>query len=629
MTRHRRAQALRTGQFPSDVAIGEPTIRVGPLANRSPVLRSIRLAIGPYPARIAVLTVLSVLAGVLDALVLFAVARLALLLAGGATDSANVELGPLGTRDLDVPDLVFVTSIGLVILTLLTVLINHITGSLCRATLIRSRRRMLSAYLRASWSHRSSQDEGRLHEYMMTYAKSNEGVVLQVATLIVMLWSIAAIGLAAIALAGWAALAGAAGLVAMALGLQPLTRRVKKHATMQAELNQQYSSTIAQTARVAPEIATFDVADTVEQAGLQASLPAGDSIARLRFLGKAIPMLFQYAALATVMAMLYIVYTFDFGDLTVVGPLVVLLLRALFSLKQLQMSMQLILQTYPFVDGLEAEIAELNAHPMAHGTVDVTRIGTIRFDHVGFHYVPGRPVLCDVDLRIEEGEAIGIVGPSGGGKSTLSQLFTGLRSPTSGRIMVGDVDLHDATTRSWARLMAIVPQDNVLIRASVADNIRFFRSGFSIDEVHAAARAAHLHHDIVTQLPEQYETVIGPGERELSGGQRQRLGIARALLGRPRLLVLDEPTSALDGHSEELIRQSLEELKGTTTLVVIAHRPSTLRICDRVFHVENGTVREAARGSFEVGRLIERLGAESFEHTPAWDPPLRRSSAPR
>jgi ABC-type multidrug transport system fused ATPase/permease subunit len=621
MTR-RRAEVTKADQFPSDAAIGEPTVRVGALANRSPILRSIRLAIGPYPARITVLAVLALVAGVLDALVLFAVARLGLLLAGGATDSAHLELGPLGTYDLDFAELVLVTSIGLVIVTLLQVPIAHITGSLCRSTLIRSRRRMLSAYLRASWGHRSAQDEGRLHEYMMTYAKSSESVVLQIATMIVMLWSIVAIGIASIVLAGWAALGGAAGMFALALALRPLTQRVKTHSSMQAHLNQQYSAMVAQTARVAPEIATFDVAEAVSEAGRKASLPAGDSVARLRFFSKSIPMLFQYAALAIVMAMLYIVYTFDLGDLSAVGPLVVLLLRALFSLKQLQTSTQLILQIYPFVDGLEAEIADLNAHPMPRGTVDVARIGTIRFEGVGFHYVPGQPVLCDVDLEIEEGEAIGIVGPSGGGKSTLSQLFTGLRSPTSGRIMVGDVDLHDATVHSWARLMALVPQDNALIRASVADNIRFFRSDFSDDEVQAAARGAHLHHDIVSQLPEDYETIIGPGERELSGGQRQRLGIARALLGRPRLLVLDEPTSALDGHSEELIRQTLEELKGTTTLVVIAHRPSTLRICDRVFQVEKGTVREVAHGSTEVRSLIEELGAEAFEITPEWGPPL-------
>ena len=379
---------------------------------------------------------------------------------------------------------------------------------------------------------------------------------------------------------------------------------------------------MAQTARVAPEIATFDVADAVSRAGVEAAKPTGDSLARLRFLTKVIPTTFQYSALGVILALIYAVYTLDLGDLTVFGPLVVLLMRALGNTKQLQLAAQSILQMHPYVDGLEKEIADLNAHPMPHGTIPLAGIGTVRLENVGFAYVAGQPVLENVSLEFSDGEAIGIIGPSGGGKSTLSQLLTGLRSPTSGRIMIGDVDLEDATTRSWSRLMALVPQDNSLIRGTVSDNIRFFRSGFSDDEVRAAAQAAQLHNDIVSQLPEGYETRIGPGERELSGGQRQRLGIARALLGRPRLLVLDEPTSALDERSEELIRQTLEEIKGTTTLIVIAHRPSTLRVCDRVFRVSGATVTELAQDGSELVTQIKELEAEVFEPAP-WKPPLR------
>jgi ABC-type multidrug transport system ATPase subunit len=134
-----------------------------------------------------------------------------------------------------------------------------------------------------------------------------------------------------------------------------------------------------------------------------------------------------------------------------------------------------------------------------------------------------------------------------------------------------------------------VPQDNKLTRATVADNIRFFREGFSDEAVELAARRAHLHEDVL-RLPDRYDTLVGPGERSLSGGQAQRLGIARALLAQPKLLILDEPTSALDARSEELIRQTLEELRGSTTLVLIAHRPATLEVCDAVLRIEQGRV---------------------------------------
>ena len=612
-----------TNQFPSDVAIGELTVNVGRFANRSPMLRSVRLATGPYPGRISLLVGLALIAGILDALVLFAVAKMALLLADDSNDSATLALGPLGRHELTFDGFLLATAAMLVTVALINLPIARIAASLCRSTLIRSRSRILSAYLRASWGHRSTHFEGRLQEYMASYSNKNEGVILQISTIIVMLWSISAIGLATIALAGWTALVGALALGLIAVVLRPLTKRIKGQAATQARLNKKFASMVAQTARVAPEIATFDVADAVSRAGVEAAKPTGDSLAKLRFLTKVIPPTFQYSALGVVLGLIYVVYTFDLGDITVFGPLVVLLMRALGNMKQLQMAAQAILQTHPYVDGLEKEIADLNAHPMPIGTIPLAGIGTVRLEHVDYAYVAGQPVLENVSFEFSDGEAIGIIGPSGGGKSTLSQLLTGLRSPTSGRIMIGDVDLEDATIDSWSRLMALVPQDNSLIRASVYDNIRFFRSGFSDDEVEAAARAAHLHNDIVSQLPEGYETLIGPGERELSGGQRQRLGIARALLGRPRLLVLDEPTSALDQRSEELIRQSLEEIKGTTTLIIIAHRPSTLRVCDRVLRVSGAMVSELAQDGSEFVTHIEELEAEVFEPAPPWQPPIQ------
>lgn len=582
----------RPVSLPSDVAIGETTVYVGKFANRSPAFRAVRLATGPYPGRISLLGGLALIAGVLDAIVLYAVARLALLLTDGADDSAELSLGPFGTHELTFESMLVVTGCLLLAVAAINLPIARVTGSLCRATLLRSRRRMLAAYLRASWSYRSTHHEGRLQEYMMNYCNKSEGVVLQISTVIVMLWSLASITLAAFVLAGWAAFGGLVGLAAIALVLRPLTKRIKERASVQATLNRRYSSTVAQTARVAPEIATFAVADEVTNVGGREMRPTGDAIAQLRFLTKAIPTMFQYSALAVVVGLIYVVYRFELGDLAVIGPLVILLMRALGNTKQLQTAMQAIVQNYPYVDDLENEIVQLNGHPMPLGSVPLERVDVVRLDDVGFEYVPGQPVLNHVDMTIRQGEAVGIVGPSGGGKSTLSQLLMGLRSPTSGRVSIGDVDLNDATVSSWGRLAALVPQDNSLIRASVADNIRFFRPDFTDLEVAEAARAAHLHDDIVNQLPDGYETLIGPGERQLSGGQRQRLGIARALLGQPSILVLDEPTSALDEYSENLIRQTLQELKGTRTLIIIAHRPSTLRVCDRVFRVEHGVVAE-------------------------------------
>jgi ABC-type multidrug transport system fused ATPase/permease subunit len=211
-------------------------------------------------------------------------------------------------------------------------------------------------------------------------------------------------------------------------------------------------------------------------------------------------------------------------------------------------------------------------------------------DHVTFSYVPGRPVLRDIDLEIGRNEVVGIVGPSGGGKSTLVQLLLGLREPQEGEIRAGGRPIRELSKQEWARRVTFVPQRATLVTGSVADNIRFFRDDVSQEDVERAARLAHLA-DEVERFPERYDRQVGDHGGQLSGGQQQRLCIARALVERPDVLILDEPTSALDVRSEHLIRQTLEELKEQMTVVIIAHRLSTLDICQRIMVIQDGELR--------------------------------------
>ena len=224
----------------------------------------------------------------------------------------------------------------------------------------------------------------------------------------------------------------------------------------------------------------------------------------------------------------------------------------------------------------------------------IEHVRAITAEGVCFEYHDGRPVLHDVSFRVEAGEVIGVVGPSGGGKSTLVQLLLGLRNPTSGRISVADgVDLHDVERRSWTGLTAFVAQDANLVSGSVAENIAFFREGIEPARIEAAAREANVLADVVA-MPDGFDTDVGERGKQLSGGQRQRVSIARALAGDPELLILDEPTSALDVRSEQLIRQTISALKGRVTVVIIAHRLSTLDTCDRIMVIEDGQLRAMA-----------------------------------
>jgi len=201
-------------------------------------------------------------------------------------------------------------------------------------------------------------------------------------------------------------------------------------------------------------------------------------------------------------------------------------------------------------------------------------------------------VLRDVDLCVRRGEVIALVGPSGGGKSTLVDLLPRFMDPTAGRITIDDVDLRDANLRSLRSLFGIVSQETVIFNDTVRANIAYgVEDRFSPDEVEAAARAAYAH-DFIVDLPDGYDTRLGDRGVRLSGGQRQRIGIARAVLGDPAILILDEATASLDTESEKLIQRAFEALLEGRTVFAIAHRLSTVRGSDRLVVVDGGQIVE-------------------------------------
>jgi ABC-type multidrug transport system fused ATPase/permease subunit len=270
------------------------------------------------------------------------------------------------------------------------------------------------------------------------------------------------------------------------------------------------------------------------------------------------------------------------------------MLRSLSYGQQLQQAWGSMSASLPFVSRFHETVAQYELAPASNGSERPAAAARIDARDVGFAYAEGRPVLEGLSFSIEPGEMVGVLGPSGAGKSTLVQLLLGVRDVTEGSLMVAGSDLRGVDRSWWNHRVALVAQDALLFSGSVADNIRFFRDDISDDDVRRAAGLAHVLADIEA-LPMGLDTSLGERGSQLSGGQRQRISIARALVGRPEILVLDEPTSALDVHSELLVRQTLADLHGSTTVIVIAHRLSTLEICDRLFVIEEG--RLVASGS--------------------------------
>jgi len=215
----------------------------------------------------------------------------------------------------------------------------------------------------------------------------------------------------------------------------------------------------------------------------------------------------------------------------------------------------------------------------------------IRYDGVSFRYDTGDEVLHDVDLSVKRGEVVAIVGPSGAGKSTLLDLLARFYDPTRGSVLVDGHDLRDVDLRSLRRLLGIVTQETILFNDTVRNNIAYGLEDAGAGDVAAAAKAANAH-VFISEMPEGYDTEIGERGVMLSGGERQRIAIARAVLKNPPILILDEATSSLDTESERLVQEAIERLLSGRTVLVIAHRLSTVRNADRIVVLDQGAILE-------------------------------------
>jgi len=233
-------------------------------------------------------------------------------------------------------------------------------------------------------------------------------------------------------------------------------------------------------------------------------------------------------------------------------------------------------------------------------------------------------VIRDFELRVPGGSVVALVGASGAGKTTITDLIARFHDPTSGAIRVNGIDIRDIRLRSYRKLLGIVQQDVFLFDGTVRENIAYGRSDAADAEIEDAARAANAH-DFIMQLPERYETRVGERGIKLSGGQRQRLSIARALLAAPKILILDEATSNLDTESEQLIQASLQRLLANRTTFIIAHRLSTITRADIIVVLDRGRILEV--GNHES--LIRRRGVYAAMLDRQKQEPERKSAARR
>ncbi len=548
---------------------------------RSPVLRTL---VWKYRGRLALLASVSFVGALFEASFLVLVTGVAMAL---VADKGAV--GPFLGQTATVGNALALGALVLALRLALSLVGVQVSARLAADVTTDQRQVLSHAYLSTSWDIQQAEPAGHLQELLTSYVQRVNSSITTLAQAVTALLSLLAFLGTGLIIDPASTLAVLIALTLVGAILTPLRRRVRERAGRHARTGLDFAQAVAEFGALGLEMQTFGVQERFAARIDELTRSTTRSQARVQTLRDSLAPIYMSLAYAAVLAGVAIVTVAGFDNLAVIGAVMLLMLRSLSYGQQLASAAGLLAANGPFLDGIQRTVERYRASPAATGSVVPSGVMPLEAEGVEFAYTPSRSVLRQATFCFNQGEAVGVIGPSGAGKSTLAQLLLGLRDPVHGSIKVGGVDLRDVNRTWWSGRVAFVAQDALLFTGTVAENIRFFREGIDDAALRRAATQANVLAD-VESLPHGFATHLGERGGQLSGGQRQRLSIARALAGEPELVVLDEPTSALDGQSEALIRDTLAGLKGKVTVVIIAHRMSTLDICDRIMVIENGRI---------------------------------------
>ncbi len=522
--------------------------------------------------------------GLAEAGVLAMVARAATSLANGSR-RVDASLGPFHVH-ASLPHFLLAAAalacLRLVLAVPTSVLGARITADVQATTL----HGLFDNFSRASWSAKSTDLEGHLQELMTNQVTQSVQGAAWATVMLTNLFAFLALIAGALVISPVATGIVLAASAVLFTVLRPLSRAGWRGARDLSAAQLAQAGGVSEATRLAEETQVFGVSGA-ERERVGGFIERNNALLfRTQLALRLVPSTYQGAVYCLLVGGLALIYAVDRNGLASLGAVVLLLVRAGSYGNMAQNAYQIVRQSLPFVARVQAAEERYADAATAEGSAPFERLERLSFRGVSFAYPAGKEVLSGMTFEVERGETIGIIGPSGAGKSTLAQILLRLRETGEGSYLVNGEPAGELRRLDWTSRVAYVPQTPQLFYAPVADNIRFFRE-LDDEAVERAARLARIHDDIAS-WSQGYDTIVGPRAAAVSVGQSQRICLARALASRPELLLLDEPTSALDPTSERLVQESLTTLKGNLTLFVIAHRMSTLDICDRVMVIVDG-----------------------------------------